>query len=169
VYAGHAALAALAKGRRPRIPIALLVPIAFAPDWVEWFADAFGFQNRMLSHSLVSVGIGSTVAALIYWFTTRQAGDAGVVWLTYVSHWPADFITGMKPTWPGGLEVGLMLYAHSLADVAVESVLVVVCWLVYRASLPVPSRSRAIVWLGPLGLIAMQLVFGVLSDPSLRV
>ncbi|HEX4682648.1 MAG TPA: hypothetical protein VH277_08075 [Gemmatimonadaceae bacterium] len=169
MYAGHAALAALAKGRRPRIPIALLVPIAFAPDWIEWIADAFGYHDRMLSHSLVSVGIGSTVVGLIYWGVTRQPGDAGVVWLTYVSHWPADFITGMKPTWPGGPQVGLMLYGHPLGDAAVESVLVVICWLVYRASLPEPSRSRAIVWLGPLGLIGMQLVFGMLSDPTLRV
>jgi hypothetical protein len=169
VYAGHAALAALAKGRRPRIPIALLVPIAFAPDWIEWIADAFDYHDRVLSHSLVSVSIGATVAALVYWGVAREPGDAAVVWLTYVSHWAADFITGMKPTWPGGPEVGLMLYAHPLADVAVESVLVAICWLVYRASLPGPSRSPAILWLGPLGLIGMQLVFGVLSDPSLRV
>src|SRR4051812_11176780 len=33
VYAGHAALAMFAKGVRPRISLALLVPVAFAPDW----------------------------------------------------------------------------------------------------------------------------------------
>ena len=169
MYAGHAALATLAKGRRPRIPIALLVPIAFAPDWIEWFGDALGQHNRELSHPLVSVGIGSTVAALVSWAFTREPGDASVVWLTYVSHWAADFITGMKPTWPGGPQVGLMLYDHSLADLALETVLIVLCWLVYRRSLPTESRRRAILWMGPVALIGMQIVFEALSDPTLRL
>ena len=167
MYAGHAALATLAKGRRPRIPIALLVPVAFAPDWIEWFADACGWHDRALSHSLVSVGIGATLVALIYWAARGNAGDAFVVWLTYASHWPADFITGIKPTWPGGPDVGLLLYAHPLADVVVECVLIVLCWLYYRRSLPDVSRRRAIVWLVPLGLIAMQIAYGAVSDPGL--
>ena len=163
MYVGHAALATLAKGRRPRIPIALLVPVAFAPDWVEWIADAFGDHNRVLSHSLVSVGIGATVVALVYWLTSRSAADAAVLWLAYASHWPADFITGMKPTWPGGPTVGLMLYDHALWDVIVESVLVVLCWLYYRRSIPLEARRRSVVFLIPLGMIGMQILFGAVS------
>lgn len=163
MYVGHAALATLAKGRRPRIPIALLVPVAFAPDWVEWIADAFGDHNRVLSHSLVSVGIGATVVALVYWLTSGSAADAAVLWLTYASHWPADFITGMKPTWPGGPTVGLMLYDHALWDVIVESVLVVLCWLYYRRSIPLEARRRSVVFLIPLGMIGMQILFGAVS------
>lgn len=169
MYAGHAALATLAKARRPRIPIGVLVPIAFAPDWIECLADALGHYNKILSHSLVSVAIGSTLVALVYWALTRERGDAFVVWLTYVSHWVADFITGIKPTWPGGPQVGLMLYDHPLGDLLLETVLIIVCWLVYRRSLPAESRRRSILWLGPLGLIGMQIVFEALSDPTLRV
>jgi hypothetical protein len=159
VYAGHAALALLAKAKRPRVPIALLVPIAFAPDWIEWIADAFGHHDRAISHSLVSVGIGASLTALIYWLTTRQPADAAVVWLTYVSHWPADFITGLKPTWPGGPTVGLHLYAHPMWDALLECALVVACWLAYRRTLAAPTRRRAILLLIPLGLIAMQIAF----------
>ncbi|HXT16250.1 MAG TPA: hypothetical protein VN706_11510 [Gemmatimonadaceae bacterium] len=168
MYAGHAALATLAKGRRPRIPIALLVPIAFAPDWIEWIADALGHHNRMISHSLVSVAIGATTVGVLYWIFTHSAADAFGVWLTYASHWPADFITGIKPTWPGGPMVGLMLYDHPMGDVVVESVLIVLCWLYYRRSLPIEARPRAIAWLIPFGLIGMQLAFGAISDPSFR-
>lgn len=168
MYVGHAALATLAKGRRPRIPLALLVPVAFAPDWVEWIGDAFGYSNRALSHSIVSVAIGATVVALIYWLTSRSSADAFVVWLTYASHWPVDFITGIKPTWPGGPDVGLMLYDHAIADVVVESVLVVLCCLYYRRSLPPVARRRSIFWLIPLGLIGMQLAYGAISDPGFR-
>lgn len=148
--------------------MALLVPVAFAPDWVEWIADAFHDHNRVLSHSLVSVAIGATVVAAIYWLASRSAADAAIVWATYASHWPADFITGLKPTWPGGPTVGLMLYDHAVWDVIVESVLVVLCWLYYLRSVPPESRRRSIVLLIPLGMIGMQILFGAVSDPGFR-
>jgi membrane-bound metal-dependent hydrolase YbcI (DUF457 family) len=159
VYAGHAAFALVAKARRPGIAIAVLVPIAFAPDWIEWVAGAIGYHDREISHSLVSVGVGATLVALAWWLATRVAADAVAVWLTYASHWPADYITGLKPTWPGGPMVGLLLYTRPTIDMWLESVLVVVCWLAYRQSLPAPVRRRAILVLVPLGLIAMQIGF----------
>jgi hypothetical protein len=110
LYVGHVALAMVAKSARPRIPMALLVPVAFAPDWIEWFFDPTGHRNREISHSLVSVGIAATLVALAYFVTTRARADAIAVWLMYALHWPADFITGLKPTWPGGPMVGLYLY-----------------------------------------------------------
>ena len=61
--------------------MALLVPVAFAPDWIEWFFDPTGHRNREISHSLVSVGIGATIVALGYFLTTRSRIDAAVVWL----------------------------------------------------------------------------------------
>ena len=67
MYAGHAAIALAVKGVRPRIPIALLVPVAFAPDWIHWLVALRGEMSQMYSHSLGSVGILSTVTALIYW------------------------------------------------------------------------------------------------------
>jgi hypothetical protein len=192
VFAGHAALALFAKSRAPRIPIALLVPVAFAPDWIELIGEAFHQYNRELSHSIVSVGIGATVVALAYaavvilreWSDRTIATESGrsfaslrmtggslgmttlVLWLTYVSHWPADFITGIKPTWPGGPTVGLLLYAHPLGDILVECALIVVCWLAYTRSLPTVSRKRAINFLIPLGLIGMQIVFEAIQSPD---
>ena len=168
MYAGHAALATLAKGARPRVPIALLVPVAFAPDWIEWFFDAIGHKNREISHSLVSVAIGATLVALVYLLATRQRLDAAAVWLTYVSHWPADYITGLKPTWPGGPTVGLYLYARPFQEFCVEAVVVIVCWFAYRRSLPLQARHRAVGLLIPIGLIAMQIAFLAVSNPSLR-
>jgi hypothetical protein len=159
LYAGHVALASFAKGSRPRIPIALLVPVAFAPDWIEWIFSAFGHQNREISHSLISVGAGATVVALAYYAVTRASADTVAVWLTYVSHWPADFVTGLKPTWPGGPTVGLNLYSRPGLDFAVESVIVVLCWIAYRRSLPPVARKRAVSLLIPAGLIAMQIAF----------
>jgi membrane-bound metal-dependent hydrolase YbcI (DUF457 family) len=168
VYAGHAAIATLVKGVRPRIAIAFLLPVAFAPDWIEWLFDLFGRHNREISHSLISVGVGATVVALVYLMITRARVDAMAVWLTYASHWPADYFTGLKPTWPGGPMVGLFLYRHPLRDAAVESLIVVACWFVYRRSLPREARGRALGLLVPAGLIAMHLAFVATSNPALR-
>jgi hypothetical protein len=166
VYAGHAALALVAKARRRAIPIAILIPVAFAPDWIKVLLSYAGNTNAALSHSFVSVGIGATLVAAAYYAYTRVAADAFVLWLTYASHWPADFITGIKPTWPGGPQVGLVLYSKPLYDVIVESIVVVVCYLIYRRSLPEPSRKRAIGWLVPLGLIGMQILFAAVQNPD---
>jgi membrane-bound metal-dependent hydrolase YbcI (DUF457 family) len=167
VYVGHAALALLARSKRPRLAIALLIPVAFAPDWLKWIFEEAGHANREISHSLVSVGLGATVVALCYYLWSRAPGDSLTLWLVYLSHWPADFITGIKPTWPGGPNVGLLLYAHPIADIVLESVLVVVCWLVYRRSLPVLSRQRVMGFLIPLGLVGMQIVFEAIQSPDL--
>jgi membrane-bound metal-dependent hydrolase YbcI (DUF457 family) len=168
VYAGHAALALLAKGIRPRISLAVLVPVAFGPDWIEWILSATGHESRVLSHSLVSVAICATVVALVYWSFTRSTVDACVVWLTYASHWPADFITGIKPTWPGGPDVGLLIYQNPVFDTLVEWVVVVLCWLVYRRSLPRANRNRPLSYLIPVGLCIMQVGFHAIQTPEVK-
>jgi len=165
VYAGHAAIAALLKGKRPRVPIALLVPVAFAPDWIDSFSHVV-HRPSIVSHSLLSVGIGATLCGILYWLWSSNAADGLVVWLAYASHWPADYITGVKPTWPGGPMVGLGLYSRAGWDLVIESALVVLCWLVYRSSLPAQSRRRALGLLVPLGLIGMQVVFEALQSPT---
>lgn len=168
MYAGHAAIATLVKGVRPRIAIAVLVPVAFAPDWIDWVAGLFGVHDRMLSHSLLSVAIGATCAAALYAIVTREFGDACWIWMTYASHWPADFITGLKPTWPGGPNVGLLLYEHAVWDVVVESLLIIVGWIVYRRTLDARVRASATAWLIPAGLIVLQIVSASLQGPNLK-
>ncbi len=166
MYVGHAALALLAKSKRPKLSVALLVPVAFAPDWLKWIFERLGHANRELSHSLISVGIGATLVAICYFAGTRDGRSATVLWLVYASHWPADFITGIKPTWPGGPNVGLLLYAHPLGDMVLESALVVVCWLSYRRSLAPVARQRAVATLIPLGLIGLQVIFQAIQSPD---
>ena len=76
--------------------LSAVVPVAFAPDWIQWILDALGWHNPSLSHSLLTVAIGATAVAGAYWAVTRSRDDANIVWLTYASHWPADFITAHK-------------------------------------------------------------------------
>jgi hypothetical protein len=169
VYAGHAGLALVATSRRPRVPIAVLVPVAFAPDWIQWTLGALGItQNPSISHSLVSVLFGATVIGAAYWGVARSFAAGAIVWLTYLSHWPADFITALKPIWPNGREFGLNLYQHPALDVVVESIFVVACWVVYQRSLSVEARGRRTGWLIPVGLVALQIGFVVIQMPEVK-
>jgi len=166
MFAGHAAIATFVKGKRPRLPLALLVPVAFGPDWIDLLSHVVHHPNPEISHSLVSVGIVSVIIALCS-APFFGAVDAIAVGATYVSHWVADCVTGLKPTWPGGPSVGLHYYTHSYRDVVLESVIVVACWLVYRSSLRDEMRNSLAAYAMPAGLIVMQVVFAVLQAPTL--
>jgi hypothetical protein len=106
--------------------------------------------------------------ALGYFAVTRQRGDAFALWGLYLSHWAADFITGGKPTWPGGPTVGLGLYGHPVWDCAVECAVIVVAWFAYRRSFGPAIRRRVSIALVPLGLIALQVGFELIQTPEIR-
>lgn len=167
MYVGHAAIALLVKRSRPRLPLALLVPVAFGPDWIDLLSHVVHHPNPEISHSLVAVGVCSAVVALCA-MPFYGVVDALFLGATYASHWLADCLTGLKPTWPGGPEVGLHLYTHAIADFALESAIVVGCWLVYRSWLRREVRNSIAAYLMPLGLIAMQAVFALLQTPSIE-
>jgi hypothetical protein len=76
----------------------------------------------------------------------QLTGDGSVAALTGVltlSHVVADYVTGVKPTWPGGPMIGLDLYSLPLVDLIVEAAVLVVGWQVYRRSLPPESAQLA--------------------------
>ena len=114
------------------------------------------------------MGICATILAVVYYSALGDWRDSLTVWLTYVSHWPADFITGRKPTWPGGPEIGLNLYQVPFVDPVIEIALIAFCWAIYRRSLPKEAQSRAIGWLVPIGLTAMHIAFVFATTPALR-
>ena len=139
---GHAGVALAVRRFFPRIPLWVLAATTYGPDIVEITLRVFGQYNRALSHSLVSVGIAATLSALAYALAKRSVADAAAVWLLYVSHWPADFITGTKATWPGGPEVGLNLYdLHPVLVWFVDFGVLIAGWLFYRTR-PAGERSE---------------------------
>lgn len=109
---GHAGVALAAKRVAPTAPLWLLVVAAYGPDILEVALRVFGSYNRALSHSLIAVALGATILAMGFFSERRDWRGTIAIWLTYVLHWPADYITGTKPTWPGGPWVGLNLYDH---------------------------------------------------------
>lgn len=159
MFAGHAALALLGKGARQRIPYLVLLGSAFAPDVIQRALMMTGSDGREASHSILSIGIGATLVALGYWMWSRKADDALIVWLAYALHWPADYITGLKPTWPNGPNVGMMLYFRPPRDAVLECDLILLCWLGYRSTLEPAKKFSTTTLVIPVALILLQLGF----------
>jgi hypothetical protein len=69
----------------------------------------------------------------------------------------ADYATGLKPTWPGGPWIGLQLYQRPAIDLAVEAIVIVIGWLVYRRSVSDDRRRSPPVTLMLVALLLLQL------------
>jgi membrane-bound metal-dependent hydrolase YbcI (DUF457 family) len=84
---------------------------------------------------------------------------AGVV----VSHVVLDWMTGYKPTWPGGPMIGLRLYERPALTLAIEIVVLALGALLYRRSLPDRTRgwNDVVMMLG--ALVFMQLAISALK------
>src|SRR4051812_21725288 len=139
---GHAGVALVAKRASPRVPLWLLLGAAYGPDALEITGRVFGHYDTVLSHSLVSIGVCATLLAGAYAAWTRDLSGAAILWLTYVLHWPADFITGHKPTWPGGPVVGLDYYEHRTGVWVLDLAVFGAGWLFYRRP-HAPPEPRA--------------------------
>jgi hypothetical protein len=131
---GHAGVALAAKRFSPRVPMWLLLGAAYGPDALEITFRIFGQYNTEISHSLISIGACATLLAGLYAATTRDYSGSALVWLTYALHWPADFITGHKPTWPGGPTVGLDLYTRPRLVWVVDLAAFALGWWIYRSA-----------------------------------
>jgi len=148
MYVGHIGIALGVKGWKRSIPLSALVIVAQGPDWIDTVASAFHIGSdhaAMWSHSLPSAFVG--------W---RSFATASTLFATYLSHLPADYITGRKPLVPGAPLLGLGLYDRPRWDFAVELIVILVGWLLWRTSLLRERRNRPAAWMLLAGLIAIQ-------------
>ena len=164
MYIGHIGIALAGKGLRRAAPLWLLVMATQGCDWVQAVAcvAAPAGSSSMWSHSIPVVAALALVLALAAYLLTSNGAVAALTGAVTVSHVLADYVTGRKPTWPGGPIIGLQLYSHPLGDLVVETAVLVIGWLVYRRSLPLESRSSRLNWALLLLLGAAQLL-GVLQ------
>lgn len=159
MYIGHVGAALGAKGLRRSIGLLVLLVATYTPDWVDaglCFAGAFNPQG-MLSHSLPSIALFALVGFAAYGAVTKDWTGAGVVAAIVVSHMLLDYITGYKPTWPGGPTIGLGLYEHPIADFLAEGVVIAAGGLLYAQTLPPRKRPWVDVSIMLGALLALQL------------
>lgn len=140
----------------------VLVAAAFGPDWVELFLGLLKGRStgEVYSHFIPGVLLGACVAALCYEILFRRRGGRWVA-MAWLLHWPADFLTAHKPLIdPGGRVIGLDLYNVPIADLVIESVLVVVCaWVYSRRYAPEHWQRR---WIAAAA-VALVLIQSVLD------
>lgn len=173
MYAGHIGIALGAKGLRESIPLWVLVLAAQSPDWTDASLCLVGIRPSipgMYSHSLPAVAGLMVVTCLLYLATYRDRIGAAIVSLTVMSHMLGDYVTGHKPTWPGGPIVGLGIYGAPAVDFAVEALVIGAGWMMYRSSVTHSRRVTTPVNLLPAALIAFQLAAAIAFtiSPGLR-
>ena len=159
MYAAHIGIALAGKGLRPQAPLWLLVLATQGCDWVEVIAciAAPAGSSAMWSHSIPAVLALGAALWLTAYLLTRDRGVALLVGAVAISHVVADYVTGVKPTWPGGPLIGLDLYRHPLGDFVVELVVMGVGWLIYRRSLPRAAAAQRLTWVLVVALAGLQL------------
>ena len=157
MYVGHLGIALGGKGLRRDAPLWLLVLATQGPDWAEAFFCATGTTaHAMWSHSVPAVLALAAAMALASYAGTRDGAVSGLAAALVVSHLLVDYVTGIKPMWPGGPKVGLDLYTRPGWDFLLETTVIVVGWWLYRRSLTPESRSRRLVQGLLLALIVME-------------
>ena len=141
MYVGHAGAALGGKRLAPAVTLSSLIIATYIPDWVDAGLCATGRYHdaQMLSHSLPAVLLLAVAAAATQ---LRDFRAASVMAAVVVSHVLLDYVTGIKPTWPGGPVIGLQLYAHPLVDFLVESAVILAGWIFYRRTFPPNARGR---------------------------
>ena len=163
MYIGHVG-AALA-GKRVRLSVSLLVLVVatYTPDWIDSGLCIIGAYDprQMLSHSIPAVLTFAVLGFLIYTLLTRDRAGGAVVAAVIVSHMMLDWITGTKPTWPGGPTIGLELYAHPIADFLAEGIVIAIGAVAYSRTLPPRRRPWLDLTIMLGALLALQLSIDV--------
>lgn len=163
MYIGHVGAALAAKRVRMSVGLLVLLIATYTPDWVDTgLCLTGGFDPReMLSHSIPAVLVFTVLGFVAYTGITRDRRGGMVVATVIFSHMFLDWITGTKPTWPGGPTIGLDLYSHPIADFIAEGVVIAIGALLYARTLP-PRRRPWIDLTVMLGaLLVLQLAIDV--------
>jgi membrane-bound metal-dependent hydrolase YbcI (DUF457 family) len=171
MYVGHVGVGLGAKRFAPSVALALLVFVTYLPDWVDAaLCVTGGYRNaQMFSHSIPAIIILAILAGCTQ-IPKRDLRAALIVASVVVSHILLDYLTGIKPTWPGGPTIGLELYRQPFLDLTAEVAVIVVGWALYRSSLPRETRTPrwSTIMLALLVLLQVGVDLGKLLLPSIN-
>jgi hypothetical protein len=163
MYIGHVGVALAAKRLRLSVGLLVLLIATYAPDWIDsGLCIVGGYDERqLLSHSIPAVLIFALAGFVAYSLIVRDRIGGALIAGVIVSHMMLDWITGLKPTWPGGPVIGLQLYAHPIADFFAEGIVIAVGALAYARTLPARRRPWLDLAIMLGALLALQLTIDV--------
>lgn len=156
---GHIAVAMGAHGLRRSLPLWVLILAAQLPDWADAALCTAGIRSPtpgMYSHSIAATVLLALAAAAIALIFVRDARSAAVIAIAVGLHTLGDYVTGLKPTWPGGPMIGLNLYGRPALDFVFEAAVLLIGWTVWQLSFPEERRCTRRLMLVLLALLAIQ-------------
>jgi membrane-bound metal-dependent hydrolase YbcI (DUF457 family) len=158
MYTGHVAIALGVRSVRRDLPLWVLVLAAQACDWVELLVHPLTPRTStdVYSHAYPFVLVPALAVAALVWVWKRSTGAAVTVLLVYLSHSLADYVTGYKPLWLGGPDVGLRIIQYPAADFVVQTLVCLLGFAIYWRSLPQTRRRQPSAVLPLLLLVALQ-------------
>jgi hypothetical protein len=163
MYIGHVGAALAAKRVRVSVSLLVLLIATYTPDWVDTglcFAGGYN-EGEMLSHSIPAIVVFAVVGFATYALIMRDVMGGLLVGAVITSHILLDWITGIKPTWPGGPTIGLQLYSHPIADFVAEAVVITIGAFIYARTLPPRRRPWLDLSIMLGALLALQLTIDV--------
>src|ERR1051325_8646052 len=163
MYIGHIGAALAAKRLRVSVGLLVLLIATYAPDWIDTgLCLTGGFDpGEMLSHSIPAVLFLAAVGFASYTLITGDRVGGAVIAGVIGSHMFLDWITGYKPTWPGGPMIGLQLYSRPIADFIAEGIVIAIGAVIYSRSLPPRRRPWLDLSIMLGALLALQLTIDV--------
>jgi hypothetical protein len=146
---------------RPSIGLLVLLVASYGPDWVDAGLCVAGLYNPdgVLSHSIPAVAALALLGFALYGIRTHDWTAAALIAAVLVSHMLLDWITGNKPTWPGGTMIGLRLYERPVVDFFLEGTLIAVGAVLYGLTLP--PRQRPWIDVSIMGGTLLLLQLGI--------
>jgi hypothetical protein len=163
MYIGHVGAALAAKRVRRSMGLLILLLATYVPDWVDAGLCLTGSfkSTEMLSHSIPAIVVFALVGFAAYGLFAGDWKGAAVLAAVVVSHMFLDWITGTKPSWPGGPTIGLNLYASPALDFLAEGLVIALGGLLYAPTLPARRRPWIDISLMLGALLTMQLAIDV--------
>ena len=157
---------------RRTVPLWLLIVASQLPDWADAAVCLSLRQSSsaMLTHSIPAVAVLGVAGAIACWFVSRDVRGVALVFAVVATHALGDYVTGIKPTWPGGPLIGFQLYKQPALDFIFESVVIVCGWLLYRRTFPSDKRSSRAVAAVLAALLLIQLAADIvfITTPGLK-
>lgn len=189
MFLGHFAVGFASKQIAPRASLGVLIaapilldalwPVFLLLGWERAFLETnsnpllrFVFVSYPISHGLVAVIGWATLFAALYFGFQRYALGAIVIWVGVVSHWLLDYIVHRPdlPLYAGSKLVGLGLWNHRAATVAVEIVMFLFGIMVYARQTRAKDRIGTYALLGFAALLLGTYILAAFgpATPSIK-
>ena len=141
---GHLAFAYAARARWPRATIVPLLFASIVPDLAD-FVLPQGDQCRtacgLYTHAFPAVFVLALAVSYLTWQIWHRRATSVLSGALVMAHVASDLVTGDKPFWPGGPNLGFALYRHPMTDFALETVLIVIGWWMLRRTATAPKLA----------------------------